>query len=153
MTTISNSTDSSTQQCSCIVTSSLASTRFIRNGCYSQFQCGTSSCNISAGADCYPTWPNLEQGDELCQIRMATESDTKSTTIFNPRFEIGIESGCFLWGKNLCAIIFHVLHENHPGMSRMKAMAMASSYLWWSGLDKDKQKHAYRARNKPLNLQ
>ena len=31
--------------------------------------------------------------------------------------------------------ILESLHENHPGMSRMKAIAR--SYFWWSGLDKD----------------
>ena len=55
--------------------------------------------------------------------------------------EIGIESGCLMWGirviipESLQSKILETLHENHPGMTRMKAIAR--SYVWWSGLDKD----------------
>ena len=54
--------------------------------------------------------------------------------------EIGIESGCLMWGirviipKSLQARILETLHENHPGMTRINAIAR--SYIWWSGLDK-----------------
>ena len=65
---------------------------------------------------------------------------------FNRRLEIGIESGCLMWGirtiipQNLHAKTLRALHENHPGMSRMKAIAR--SYVWWSGLDKDIENQA-----------
>ena len=55
--------------------------------------------------------------------------------------EIGIESGCLMWGiwviipKSLQERLLDSLHENHPGITRMKAVAR--SYMWWSGLDKD----------------
>ena len=55
--------------------------------------------------------------------------------------EIGIESGCLLWGirviipESLQSQVLKSLHENHPGISRMKSIA--PSYFWWSDLDKD----------------
>ena len=60
--------------------------------------------------------------------------------------EIGIESGCLMWGirviipQSLQPKILENLHENHPGMTRMKAIA--KSYVWWSGLDKHIEENA-----------
>ena len=65
---------------------------------------------------------------------------------FNRRLEIGIENGCLMWGirtiipQNLRAKTLRALHENHPGMSRMKAIAR--SYVWWSGFDPDIENQA-----------
>ena len=55
--------------------------------------------------------------------------------------EIGVEAGCLMWGirviipQSLTKQILEALHDNHPGMSRMKSISR--SYFWWSGLDKD----------------
>ena len=55
--------------------------------------------------------------------------------------EIGTESGCLLWGIRVLipekwqAKVLKSLHENHPGITRMKSIAR--SYFWWSGLDRD----------------
>ena len=54
--------------------------------------------------------------------------------------EIGIEANCLMWGtpvivpEKLQARVLKVLHKNHPGISRMKAIAR--SYFWWHRLDK-----------------
>ena len=54
--------------------------------------------------------------------------------------ELGTENGCLMWGirvlipAKLQAKVLKSLHENHPGITRMKAIAR--SYFWWSGLDK-----------------
>ena len=59
----------------------------------------------------------------------------------NRQNEIGTESGCLMWGmrvlvpKKLQDKVLKSLHENHPGITRMKAIAR--SYFWWSGLDRD----------------
>ena len=58
-----------------------------------------------------------------------------------------LESGCLLWGIlviiliKLQSRILQSLHANHPGISRMKAIAQ--SYFWCNGLD-----HAIEIRAK-----
>ena len=54
-------------------------------------------------------------------------------------YEVSVESDCLIWG-NRVIILFHLrnkilteLHENHPGIVRMKALAC--SYVWWAGMD------------------
>lgn len=64
------------------------------------------------------------------------------------RDELSIEQDCLTWGnrvivpKSLQPDVLSLLHDGHPGMTRMKMLAR--SYVWWPSLDKDIE---YTVRN------
>nr|XP_047132680.1 uncharacterized protein K02A2.6-like [Hydra vulgaris] len=74
--------------------------------------------------------------------------------------ELSTKGGCLLWGRRVIVpsvlreTVLEELHEVHPGISRMKALAR--SYVWWPGIDteiEDKVKNCetcQRSQKNPL---
>jgi hypothetical protein len=75
---------------------------------------------------------------------------------WNYRHEFSLDDGCLLWGRRvvippaLQERMLNELHECHPGMTRMKALAR--SVVWWPGLDQDIEE-IVRACNACVNSQ
>ena len=65
----------------------------------------------------------------------------KVKPFFNKRLQLSITNGCLLWGLRVVIppqyqeVVLQLLHEGHPGMSRMKSLAKL--HVWWPSIDEN----------------
>lgn len=66
------------------------------------------------------------------------------------RDELSLEQGCVTWGvrvvipEQLRDRVLNLLHEEHPGASRMKMLAR--SFVWWPGIDAAIEHHVQKCQ-------
>ena len=67
--------------------------------------------------------------------------DFSLSQFFSRSTELSVLDGCILWGSRVVVppqgqqAVLQELHTTHPGMMRMKSLAIM--YVWWSGLETD----------------
>jgi hypothetical protein len=65
--------------------------------------------------------------------------------------ELSLQDGLLLWEARVVILskgrrqVLEILHESHPGISKMKALAC--SVVWWPGIDQDIESRVNGCRN------
>ena len=85
--------------------------------------------------------PILQRVLQFVQQGWPSEVNSELTPFRNRAQELCVEDNCLLWGARVIVPtelrqrVLEELHDTHPGITRMKAIAR--SYVWWPQLDKD----------------
>ena len=84
-----------------------------------------------------------------------TKVDSTLSNYSSRSTELSVHEGCILWGNRVVippqgrTAVLQELHEGHPGMSRMKALARM--YVWWPRLDADVEEAVRHCSNCQVN--
>ena len=87
------------------------------------------------------TDPLLSQVMHYVQKGWLTQVSQDLKPFFNRKHELTLEDNCLMWGIRVIVPakfqkrVLTELHEDHPGISRMKSLAR--SFVWWPKLDND----------------
>ena len=85
--------------------------------------------------------PILSKVSQYTRWGWPTQVPESLKSFFTRRNELTLEDDCLLWGiwvvipTTLQPQLLQELHKDHPGISRMKALAR--SHIWWPNLDHD----------------
>ena len=83
--------------------------------------------------------PVLAQVVQFLQQGWPEKCEPQLSVFFTKRAELSVYEGCILWVSQVVVpepgreAVLVELHEGHPGIVRMKALARM--YMWWSGFD------------------
>ncbi|XP_055721195.1 uncharacterized protein K02A2.6-like [Salvelinus fontinalis] len=80
-----------------------------------------------------------------------TVTEPQIMPYYTRRLALSVRDGCVLWGSRVVippqgrGLLLKLLHQSHPGMSRMKGLAR--SYVWWPKMDHDVENEVSRCED------
>ena len=85
--------------------------------------------------------PSLSSVVQFLHQGWPTQSSPELHPFWSKKSELSLHQGCILWGLRVVVpvqgreAVLQELHEEHPRMTKMKALARM--HVWWPGMEKD----------------